>query len=109
MENGGTMDHRPTALRRTDRGILLAWEDGLEGELTPWQLRVACPCAHCVSELTGEALLDPATVPQDLALEEMQPVGNYAYRCRFSDGHDSGIYTLELLRKLCEEPPESVP
>ncbi len=103
------MEHRPTALRRSPGGITIAWDDGLERELSPWELRVACPCAHCVSELTGEALLDPATVPRDITLQDMQPVGHYAYRCLFGDGHDSGLYTLELLRRLCQEPPRGDP
>ena len=45
----------------------------------------------------------PSAVPDELALQDMQPVGNYAYRIRFGDGHDSGIYTLERLRALAEE------
>jgi DUF971 family protein len=35
-----------------------------------------------------------------LAITGMQPVGQYAYKIVFSDGHDSGIYTLEYLREL---------
>ncbi|MCK4685523.1 MAG: DUF971 domain-containing protein, partial [Pirellulales bacterium] len=38
------------------------------------------------------------TVP--LAIKEMKPVGQYAYKIEFSDGHDSGIYTLDFLREL---------
>ena len=68
--------------------------------LMPRALRVVCPCAHCVSEVTGRRLLDPATVPDDLGLVDMQPVGNYAYRLLFDDGHDSGIYSWEYLYRL---------
>ena len=92
-----------TALRRTAGGITLAWSDDLEQELGIAGLRRACPCALCVDEVSGVRRLDPASVPDDLALQDMQPVGNYAYRIRFGDGHDSGIYTLERLRALAEE------
>lgn len=91
-------------LRRNGEAIVLEWGDGIQGSLTPRNLRVVCPCAFCVSEVTGERLLDPATVPADLKLVDMQPVGNYAYRLLFSDGHDSGIYRLELLHELCRHP-----
>jgi len=36
----------------------------------------------------------------EITIRHMDPVGNYAYRILFSDGHDTGIFTLELLREL---------
>lgn len=105
MEPAATMESRLAALRRGASGVVFTWSDGLAVELAPRQLRVRCPCALCVSEATGRRTLDPALVPAELQLQDMQPVGRYAYRCLFSDGHDSGIYTLELLRSLCESPP----
>ncbi|MCH2101756.1 MAG: DUF971 domain-containing protein [Planctomycetes bacterium] len=96
-------------LRRGGEDIVLKWQDGTEGRLRPRDLRIACPCAFCVSEVTGERLLDPTTVPEDLSVVDMQPVGNYAYRLLFSDGHDSGIYRLELLHAMCRHPPGGIP
>jgi DUF971 family protein len=87
-------------LKRQSDQIALHWQDGTCGVLGPRQLRLHCPCAHCVSEVTGERLLDPESVPTDLTILDMQPVGNYAYRLLFSDHHDSGIYRLELLKEL---------
>ena len=43
-----------------------------------------------------------AAEARPLELQGMTPVGNYAYALAFSDGHDTGIYTLELLRELGE-------
>jgi DUF971 family protein len=40
-----------------------------------------------------------------LKVLDMKPVGNYAYSIAFSDGHDTGIYTLEFLRGLGTEVP----
>ncbi len=90
-------------LSRAGDSLRFRWSDELEAEVLIRDLRIECPCAHCVSELTGRRLLDPATVPEDIDLKDMQPVGRYAYRCLFSDDHDSGIYPLELLRTLCVE------
>ena len=97
------MDPSLVGLARAGRSLRFQWSDQLVAELAIRDLRIECPCAHCVSEVTGKRLLDPVTVPDDLELQDMQPVGRYAYRCLYSDGHDSGIYPLELLRTLCEE------
>ncbi len=94
------MELRLSGLRRTDGGIRLSWADGLEAELRTYSLRIACPCAFCVDELTGERRLDPDSIPQGVELVDMQPVGHYAYRLLFGDGHDSGIYTLESLHAM---------
>jgi ATP-binding protein involved in chromosome partitioning len=90
-------------LKRVGAALRFTWSDELVAEVGIRDLRIECPCAHCVSEVTGKRLLDPASVPEDLDLKDMQPVGRYAYRCLYSDEHDSGIYPLELLRLLCEE------
>ena len=94
------MELRLSGLRRSDGGIRLSWADGLEVELRTYDLRIACPCAFCVDELTGDRRLDPDSVAEGLELVDMQPVGRYAYRLLFGDGHDSGIYTLEALRAM---------
>jgi DUF971 family protein len=44
-----------------------------------------------------------AAETQPLAIRDMKPVGNYAYAISFSDGHDTGIYTIEYLRELGRE------
>lgn len=89
-------------LRQGNHGIIFTWADDLEAELDPRTLRISCTCARCISETTGERLLDPDTVAEEIKLTAFEPVGNYAYRCNFSDGHNTGLYTLELLRSLCE-------
>jgi ATP-binding protein involved in chromosome partitioning len=51
--------------------------------------------------MTGRPLLDPATVPIDVAPLRIALVGAYAVRIDWSDGHSTGIYTYEYLRSLC--------
>jgi len=53
-----------------------------------------------VDEMTGRRILDPATLPQDVQPVEMTLTGNYAVKFRWSDGHDTGLYTWERLRDL---------
>ena len=76
---------------------------------TARQLRDECPCATC-RELRSlppkPAELLPVLSPAEarpLTLLSMKPVGHYAYSIGFSDGHDTGIYTFDLLRELGEE------
>ncbi len=82
--------------------IHILWTDGHDGLHSPHHLRVNCTCAGCVSEDTGERLLDPKRVPLDIAAKNFNPVGRYGLAIMFSDGHGTGIYTFEHLRGLCE-------
>ena len=58
-------------------------------------LRERCPCAGCVHELTGQRLLDPKSVRPDIRADEIELVGRYAIRIRWSDRHSTGIYTFQ--------------
>jgi ATP-binding protein involved in chromosome partitioning len=55
-------------------------------------VRLACMCALCVNELTGEKLVNPAKIRPDIAPKEITPLGNYAVGIAWNDGHSSGIY-----------------
>ena len=83
----------------------LAWVDDRSDRLPYRYLRGECPCATCKDEWTGDRILDPSTLPLDLKLEGMEPIGNYAVRLVWSDGHSSGLYTWETLRRLGEDAP----
>ncbi len=84
-----------------DARLRIVWDDGHQTELPFTMLRRHCPCAMCKDEWTGETLLDPAAVPETLGATRADIVGNYALSFAFSDGHGTGIYTFEMLRKLC--------
>ncbi|HSJ15366.1 MAG TPA: DUF971 domain-containing protein [Longimicrobiales bacterium] len=81
--------------------LRIEWADGHASEYAPRYLRLACPCAGCIEEMTGRRLLDPASVGPDIWPAAVRYVGRYALRFDFSDGHETGIYTFELLRELC--------
>ena len=83
--------------------LAITWSDGLESRYEVRSLRLACSCAHCVDEWTGEGRLDPGSVPDDVHPLEIRPVGRYAIQIDWSDGHTSGIYPFERLRQLGRE------
>jgi DUF971 family protein len=89
-----------------DRELLIVWNDGQRRAYWVRELRESCPCATCREKRSQESnpapllpiLRDSELRP--LSILGMKPVGNYAYAIQFSDGHDTGIYTFELLRRL---------
>jgi DUF971 family protein len=102
------MEPYPTGLKLTDdRHLLIEWSDGGQRRYGFKALRDACPCATCREKRSAPQ--DPLALPTlkvgqlaPLTLTGMKPVGNYAYTIAFSDGHDTGIYSFELLRELGE-------
>jgi DUF971 family protein len=96
----------PVELTRTaDHQLRIVWSDQITQELPNRFLRQQCPCAHCREKATATpaspAML-PILAPADLMpleILEMRPVGNYGFNIQFSDGHASGIYTLDWLRE----------
>lgn len=90
-------------MQEGDAGLRITWGDGRVCHYSAPVLRRVCPCARCVNEWTGERMLDPATIANDLTVESIEIVGRYALTFRWSDGHDTGIYSFRLLRDLCEQ------
>jgi ATP-binding protein involved in chromosome partitioning len=94
----------PYAITRRDDGILIEWTEGGTPALFPARpLRLACPCAACVDEMSGRGLLDPAAVPADVRPVSIALVGTYGLRVMWSDGHGTGIYTFQRLRQAQPE------
>jgi ATP-binding protein involved in chromosome partitioning len=81
------------------REVRFVWEDDTEDTWGARELRVRCTCAMCQSEVTGERLLDPATVPEDLSVTDMHLTGNYGVGIHFSDGHTTGIFRFRTLKR----------
>src|SRR5262249_50651534 len=90
-----------------DDRLSIEWNDGHQAHYTWQHLRKACPCATCREEQNKPPdpfrILKPAEMAP-LKPVAMTPVGHYAYKITWNDGHDSGIYTLENLRAICECP-----
>lgn len=82
-----------------DNALEIAWDDGATTRLTAAQLRGWCPCATCQGHQPGLRFREP---PAGVTLAELHEIGAYALGIRFSDGHDSGIYTWSHLRRVAE-------
>jgi DUF971 family protein len=101
---------RPLSLKREGDGLKIEWSDGV-ATFAAWRhLRANCPCAGCIEERSKPP--DPFRVltPQEAAAGPpapvaMRPVGHYAYQITWNDGHDTGIYPLEVLRNLGSPVP----
>lgn len=92
---------RPREIELFPNGeVGIVWDDGREDYLEGRRLRLACPCAQCVDELTGERRLDPSRVAPGIRVLHWAPVGHYALQFRWSDGHDTGLFTFAYLRSL---------
>jgi ATP-binding protein involved in chromosome partitioning len=95
----------PRRIRRLEDGLEIDWDGaGHLGHFAARPLRLACPCAECVDEMTRRPLLDPASVPGDVRPSRLELVGGYGLRVFWSDGHSTGIYTFRWLRDSCPCP-----
>lgn len=82
-----------------DTGILtVGFDTGERYELAAEYLRVKSPSAEVQGHSPAERKLQYGK--RNVAITEIRPVGNYAIRLVFSDGHDSGLYTWKYLREL---------
>jgi ATP-binding protein involved in chromosome partitioning len=95
-------DPVPTSIgQQGPRHLAITWSDGHQSVYDVRALRLACACAECIDEWTGEERLADASVPADVAPVKMQSVGRYAIQIDWSDGHTTGIYPFRRLRELC--------
>ena len=102
---------QPRQLRLVTPDTLeISWTDGATRRYPVAELRNNCPCATCQEKKRGKqggpaepvGLLPVITVAETepLRITHMEPMGRYAYAIHFSDGHDTGLFTLEALRQL---------
>ena|SRR5258707_12676067 len=98
---------------KTAGELVIAWSDGQTCHYPLANLREACPCVECRG---GHQNMGRQSDPEDILslipkrsykIEDAQLVGNYALQLFWDDGHHTGIYTWEYLRRLC--PTDSSP
>jgi DUF971 family protein len=92
----------PTELKldKDKRTLTVSFDDGARYDLPAEILRVLSPSA----EVQGHSPEQRVTVPgkKNVRISRIEPVGNYAVRIAFDDGHDTGLYMWEYLRDLGE-------
>ena len=91
--------------RANEHDVRVKWAEGRETIFPARLLRLSCPCAGCVEEMTGRRMLSDSDVGADVHPLSIQPVGRYAIQIHWSDGHNTGIYTWERLQELARQIP----
>ena len=85
-------------LRRAEKTLEIAFDDGLRFRLPAEYLRVESPSAEVQGHGAGQKQLVHGRA--EIGILEIEPVGNYAIRIKFDDLHDTGIYSWRYLREL---------
>ena len=96
------MSNIPSTIKFHNKSQLLelAWGDSLAGKLSAELLRVLSPSAEVRGHGVGNEVLQFGK--KDVRILKLEPVGNYALKITFDDGHDSGLFNWEYLQDLCE-------
>ena len=101
--------------RQGEDGLLITWSDGKVHEISSKTLRINCPSAdnkakqgdtsHSKPLSSRKSLLKvvEAAIDEELRLERIDAVGNYAIRIVWGDGHNTGIYSFSFLHELGEK------
>jgi DUF971 family protein len=92
-------------LEEPRRLLMVRWGDGHESQYPLDELRKVCPCAECRTARKPQGglqvLTGPVTRPGEIRITQISPVGRYALSFTWSDGHSTGIYSFDFLRRLC--------
>ena len=98
---------RPTEIKlhQKSRILEIAFDDGQRFSLPCEYLRVFSPSAEVRGHGPGQEVLQVGK--RDVEIKEIEPVGNYAVKLGFSDGHDTGLYSWEYLHELGEKQESS--
>ena len=98
----------PLGLEADDstHSLSITWSDGHISLHDLSQLRRLCPCAECKGEwgLPGTMTATRELSADQTELVDLRPVGRYGLTPVWGDGHSTGIYTYDYLRKNCECP-----
>ena len=100
------IEAQPTEIKlhQVSRVLEISFDDGRTFRLPYEYLRVYTPSAEALGHGPGQEVLQAGK--EQVTIVEIKPIGNYGIAPKFSDGHDSGIFTWELLYKLGEDQQE---
>ena len=100
---------RPSDLQIIGQELAVKWDDGSESYIGLETLRRACPCAGCKGEVDVLGHLHQGPAPTLTAdsyqLLRLVPVGSYAVQPMWRDGHGTGLYTFDYLKRVAEAGP----
>ena len=99
----------PTNIQQIGNELAIQWNDGTESYFNLELLRRACPCAACGGEpdVLGNVLRPEVSYTEEsFQLRSFDLVGGYAIQPRWRDGHNTGIYSFQYLRRLSSNAAE---
>ena len=93
-------------------GLTIDWRDGHRSHWSFRWLRDACPCATCHEARDNEGRAPGVGKPKPKTLlpmyeappapGEVEPIGKYAIKFHWNDGHEAGLYSWDYLRNVCD-------
>lgn len=99
---------RPVDIQQIGEELAIKWEDGSESFIGLEKLRRCCPCAGCKGEMDvmGNVYKNPESplAPTAFQLVRVDTVGGYAVQPVWADGHATGLYSFEYLKRVGESP-----
>ena len=97
---------RPVDIQQIGEELAIKWESGAESFIRLETMRRRCPCAGCKGEvdIMGQLYKGPEKpfTPQAIKLLRIVNIGGYAIQPVWADGHATGIYSFDYLRRLAE-------
>jgi len=98
----------PTEIRFNEDARLLeiTFSDDREYEYPTPILRGYCPCAHCQGHGSLPHTFNPIDHESEIVVSDISQVGAYAICIAWADGHNTGVYSFEMLRQIAEDPDE---
>lgn len=100
---------QPKMVQKIGQELAISWSDGGESFLSLETLRRACPCAQCGGEpdVLGR-VIRPGQVFSNGSFELLsyEFIGGYGLQPRWADGHSTGIFSFQYLRRLASMDPE---
>ncbi len=101
-QENDSIDAFPESLELIDDDSVLqiVWDDGQTSRHRLDALRAACSCAVCKGHHPSQSKNLKPEQFQGVRITDIAPVGRYAYHIVWSDGHETGIYTLKMLREM---------
>jgi len=98
---------RPLDIQPIGSELAVKWDDGAESYISLANLRMACPCAGCKGEMDimGNLYKNPEKplAANAFQLVRIASVGGYAIQPLWADGHNTGIYSFEYLRRIADQ------
>lgn len=101
---------RPLDIQQIGEELAIKWDNGTESFLRLETLRKFCPCAGCKGEMDimGNVYkgADRPFTPAAFQLRRITTIGGYAVQPVWADGHSSGIYSFDYLKRVAEAPAD---